>query len=149
MSHGTNLCNWLAKMLDVCFDFSLRYDIMFNPVKSVCVTFKPKDSKLSCPRVRLDSNILEYISQTKYLGFMLTQMLKMMKICSDKCVHCIFDQTSYYALFIIVLLMLNWNCLKVTVPHFTVVIYGLHTKCQHLIGYVQLLTAHAIVFLVM
>ena len=32
--------------------------------------------------------------------------------------------------------MLNWNCLKVTVPHFTVVIYGLHTKSQHLIGHV-------------
>ena len=29
----------LQKMLDVCFDFSLRNDIMFNPVKSVCVTF--------------------------------------------------------------------------------------------------------------
>ena len=60
----------LQKMLDVCFDFSLRNDIMFNPVKSVCVTFKPKNIKLSCPSVRLDSNILEYISQTKYLGFM-------------------------------------------------------------------------------
>ena len=60
----------LQKMLDVCFDFSLRNDIMFNPVKSVCVTFKPKNSKLSCPSVRLDSNTLEYISQTKYLGFM-------------------------------------------------------------------------------
>ena len=69
MSHGTE-CNWPSKMLDVCFDFSLRNDIMFNPVKSVCVTFKPKNSKLSCPSVRLDSNILEYISQTKYLGFM-------------------------------------------------------------------------------
>ena len=43
---------------------------MFNPVKSVCVTFKSKNSKLSCPSVRLDSNILGYISQTKYLGFM-------------------------------------------------------------------------------
>ena len=60
----------LQKMLDVCFDFSLRNDIMFNPVKSVCVTFKQKNSKLSCPSVRLDSNTLEYISQTKYLGFM-------------------------------------------------------------------------------
>ena len=29
-----------------------------------------KNSKLSCPSVRLDSNILGYISQTKYLGFM-------------------------------------------------------------------------------
>ena len=52
----------LQKMLDVCFDFSLRNDIMFNPVKSVCVTFKPKNSKLSCPSVGLDSTILEYIS---------------------------------------------------------------------------------------
>ena len=60
----------LQKMLDVCFDFSLRNDIMFNPVKSVCVTFKSMNSELSCPSVRSDSNILEYISQTKYLGFM-------------------------------------------------------------------------------
>ena len=30
---------------------------------------------------------------------------------------------------------INWNCLKVTVPHFTVVIYGMHTKSHHLIGY--------------
>ena len=56
----------MQKMLDVCFDFSLRNYIMFNPVQSVCVTFKPKNSKLSCPSVRLGSNILEYISQTKY-----------------------------------------------------------------------------------
>ena len=47
----------LQKMLDVCFDFSLRNNIMFNPVKSVCVTFKPKKSKLSYPCVRLDSDI--------------------------------------------------------------------------------------------
>ena len=58
------------KMLDVCFDFNLRNDIMFNPVKSVCVTFKPKNSKLSCPSVSLDSTILEDINQTKCLGFM-------------------------------------------------------------------------------
>ena len=37
-------------------------------------------------------------------------------------------------LFIIVLLMLNQNCLKVTVLHFVVVIYGLHTKNQHSTG---------------
>ena len=62
----------LQKMLAVCFDLSLRNDIMFNPVKSVCVTLtsKPKNSKLSCPSFRLDSNILEYNNQTKYLGFM-------------------------------------------------------------------------------
>ena len=36
--------------------------------------------------------------------------------------HYILDQTNYYALFIIVLLTLNWNYSEVFVPHFTVVI---------------------------
>ena len=30
----------LQWMLDVCFDFSIRNDIMFNPIKSVCVVLK-------------------------------------------------------------------------------------------------------------
>ena len=59
-------------------------------------------------------------------------MFKMMMICEDKCVHCILDRTNYYALFIIVLMTLNWNYSEVFVPHFTVVIYGLHTKNLHL-----------------
>ena len=97
----------LQKMLDVCFIISLRNNIMFNLVKSVCVTFKPKNSKLSCPNVRLDSNILEYICQTKCLVLCLMRMLKMMKMCSDNAYNCIFDQINYDAFFIIVLLMLN------------------------------------------
>ena len=36
----------LQRMLDVCLDFSIRKDIKFNPIKSVCVVFKPKSSKL-------------------------------------------------------------------------------------------------------
>ena len=108
----------LQKMLDVCVDFILRNYIIFNPVKSVCVTFKPKNSKLSCPSVRLDSNILKYNSQTKYLGFMFNTNAQDDEDMLRQHVQSIFDQTSYYALFIIVLLMLNWNCLKVTVPHF-------------------------------
>ena len=57
------------RMLDLCFDFSIRNDIKFNPIKSVCIVFKPKNNKLYCPNVRLDRNILDYISCTKYLGF--------------------------------------------------------------------------------
>ena len=85
----------LQKMLDVCFNFSLRNDIMFNPVKSVCVTFKSRNSKLSCPNVRLDSNILECNNQTKCLGLCLARMLKMMIICSHKWVHCIFNHINW------------------------------------------------------
>ena len=53
-------------MLDVCFDFSIRNDIKFNPIKTVCIVFKPKNNKLHCPNVRLDRNILEYFSCAKY-----------------------------------------------------------------------------------
>ena len=56
-------------MSDVCFDFSIRNDIKFNPIKLVCIVFKPKNNELYCLNVRLDSNILVYISCTKYLGF--------------------------------------------------------------------------------
>ena len=56
-------------MLDVCLNFGIRNAIKFNPIKSVCVVFKPKCRKLYCPTVRLDCDILEYISCTKYLGF--------------------------------------------------------------------------------
>ena len=38
-------------------------------VKSVCVALQPRKNKLFCPNVTLDNIVLEYISQTKYLGF--------------------------------------------------------------------------------
>ena len=59
----------LQRLLDVCFDFNIRTDIMFNPIKYVCVVFKSKSNKLYCPTVSLDCDILEYTAYTKYLGF--------------------------------------------------------------------------------
>ena len=47
----------LQQMLDVCFNISIRNDIMFNPVKSVCVALQHKKSKLFCPNVTLDNNV--------------------------------------------------------------------------------------------
>ena len=40
----------LQRLLDVCFDFSIRNDIMYNPIKSVCVVF---NNKLYCPTVSI------------------------------------------------------------------------------------------------
>ena len=57
------------RLLDVCFDFGIRNDSMFNPIKSVCVVFKSKSNKLYCPNVSLDCDILEYSAYTKCLGF--------------------------------------------------------------------------------
>ena len=49
---------------------SISNDIIFNPVKSVCVAFQPKKSKLVSSNVTLDNNVLDYIGPTKYVGFM-------------------------------------------------------------------------------
>ena len=51
------------QMLDVCFSFSICNDIIFKPVKSVCIAFQPKKSKFFCPNVTLDNNVLECIDQ--------------------------------------------------------------------------------------
>ena len=56
------------QMLDVCFNFSICNDIIFNPVKSVCVACQPKKNKLFCPNVTLDSNVLEYIGNTCHVN---------------------------------------------------------------------------------
>ena len=86
----------LQRMLDVCFNFSIKHGIMFNLTKFVCVAFKAKNNKLYCPSDNLDCDILEYIAQI--------------------------------IIFIIVLLTLNWNDSEIFVPHFTLVMYRLHTQ---------------------
>ena len=60
----------LQQMLDVCFNLSIICnDTIFNPVKSECVAFHSKKSKLFCPNVTLDNNVLKCIGRAKYLGF--------------------------------------------------------------------------------
>ena len=59
--------HFLQSILDVCYDFSITNDIKFNSIKFVCIVFKPKNNKLYCSNVRLDCNILEYISCAKCL----------------------------------------------------------------------------------
>ena len=52
MNHADDICLLapndidLQRMLGVCLNFSIREDIKFNPIKSVCVVFKSKSSKL-------------------------------------------------------------------------------------------------------
>ena len=60
----------LQQMLDVYFNFTICNDITFIPVKFVSVAFQSKKSKLICPNVTLDNNVLIYIGRTKDLGFM-------------------------------------------------------------------------------
>ena len=48
------------QILEVCFNFSPINDIIFNVVKSVA--FQPKKSIVFCSHVKLNYNVLKYIS---------------------------------------------------------------------------------------
>ena len=68
----------LRKMLNMCYEFSQTNDIIFNPIKSQCMVFKPHQFKLYCPAVYLNGNIIYYVEKTKYLGYMFINDNKMM-----------------------------------------------------------------------
>ena len=62
----------LQKLIDICYNYSVRNSLTFNPTKSVCVVFKPKKFKLYCPPMVLNAAPLPYVDSVKYLGFMFT-----------------------------------------------------------------------------
>ena len=63
----------LQKMLNLCYEFSPESnDIIFNPIKSQCMVFKPNRFKLYCPAVYLNGNIIDYVEKPKYLGYLFT-----------------------------------------------------------------------------
>ena len=49
-------------MLNLCYEFSLSNNIIFNPIKSQCMVFKPNRFKLYCPAVYLNGNIIDYVA---------------------------------------------------------------------------------------
>ena len=55
----------LQKMLNLCYEFSLSNDIIFNSTKSQCIVFKPNRFKLYCPAVYLNGNIIDYVIVTQ------------------------------------------------------------------------------------
>ena len=55
----------LQKMLNLCYEFSQYNDIIFNPIKSKYMVFKPSQFQLYCPVVYLNGNIMDYVEKTK------------------------------------------------------------------------------------
>ena len=41
----------MQSLLDVCYDYCSNNDILFNPIKSLCIIFKPRAFKLYLPSV--------------------------------------------------------------------------------------------------
>ena len=55
-------------MLDMRYFNGLDNDVLFNPLKSLCMFFKPKGHKLYLPNIMIGSEVLKYVDNTKYLG---------------------------------------------------------------------------------
>ena len=55
-------------MLDICYNYGLDNDDLFNPLKSVCMIFKPKGYKLYRPNIMIGTEVLKYVDNTKCLG---------------------------------------------------------------------------------
>ena len=79
--------NAMQILLDTCYSYGLIHDIVFNPLKSVCMVFKPKSHKLFCPLVKIGDEILKIVFESKYLGIVFsassqddTDMLRQMRL---------------------------------------------------------------------
>ena len=46
----------MQTLLDVCYEYGIDNDILFNPIKLVCTVFKPKAYKLYLPKVFIVSD---------------------------------------------------------------------------------------------
>ena len=65
----------LQKLLDICHEYGVEHDVIYNPLKSVCIVFKPDRFSLTCPLVHLGNNVLEYQEKVKYLDVLLNDNL--------------------------------------------------------------------------
>ena len=65
----------LQELVNVCSDFGHEYDIIYNPKKSMCMTFSRKiiDNSKRC--INLNGQKLKWVNHTKYLGNYITENL--------------------------------------------------------------------------
>ena len=59
----------LQKLINICYDFSIQNNLSFNSTKSFCMVFKPRLYNLLCPTFCMNTEILVYAANIKYLGF--------------------------------------------------------------------------------
>ena len=66
----------LQYLINICANYGLENDILFNRSKYVCMVVKPSDRKNSTPLMYLNGVALEYVDRVKYLGVLLSQDMK-------------------------------------------------------------------------
>ena len=66
----------LQGLLNICAKFGLENDVEYNPIKSLCMVFKPRGFNLKCPDIYMNVNKLAYVKEAKYLGVIICNDLK-------------------------------------------------------------------------
>jgi len=82
----------LQKLINMCNEYGIDNDIMYNPLKSIGVIFKPNRYRLRCPTVHLGGEVIDYKEWVKYLGVIVSadcndneEMLKQVRGIYAKC----------------------------------------------------------------
>ena len=57
----------MQNLLDVCHNYGAVNDILFNPLKSVCIVYTPNITNYFV--LNICSEPLRFVNETKYLGF--------------------------------------------------------------------------------
>ena len=63
-------------LIDICANYGIENDLLFNRSKSVCMVVKPRCLNVSTPLMFLNGDALEYVDSVKYLGVLLSQDMK-------------------------------------------------------------------------
>ena len=66
----------LQGLLNICAKFGLVNDVEYNPIKSLCIVFKPRGFNLKCPDIYVNVTKLAYVKEAKYLGVIICNDLK-------------------------------------------------------------------------
>jgi len=62
----------LQSLIDLCYKYSIHYDILYNKTKTRCVAFLPSSlSTLHVPTAYMGDKALNWVSQKTYLGVIL------------------------------------------------------------------------------
>jgi exonuclease III len=62
----------LQTLINICTEYGMDNDILFNSTKTCVMIFKSPRTKVSVPLFYMNDNILQEVSQYKYLGFIVT-----------------------------------------------------------------------------
>ncbi len=66
----------LQQLIQLCEDYGMNHDILYNPVKTKCIVVPPNRYKLYVPSVTLNNVIIEYVDNVKYLGVVISSQFK-------------------------------------------------------------------------